>query len=192
MLREHVQPGDHREEMRFDDLAMTSSSPAALIPAPLNYRGFPRSSRSALRSTTSVCHGIPGPKRLRDGDIVNIDVTVIVDGWHGDTSGMLPSGASRAAPSGSSAVTYEALQRGIAAVEPGACPPPGISAPPSSPMPKPSAAASCARSLRHTGSPGLPRPPQHPALRRDRRRRAFEARHAVHHRADDQPRAPRT
>jgi len=56
------------------------------IPAPLNYRGFPKSICTSINHV--VCHGIPGDRRLMDGDIVNIDVTVILDGWHGDTSRM--------------------------------------------------------------------------------------------------------
>src|SRR5919199_1236696 len=56
------------------------------IPAPLNYRGFPKSICTSVNHV--VCHGIPGDRRLAEGDILNIDVTVIVDGWHGDTSRM--------------------------------------------------------------------------------------------------------
>ena len=56
------------------------------IPAPLNYRGFPKSICTSINHV--VCHGIPGDRRLMDGDILNIDVTVILDGWHGDTSRM--------------------------------------------------------------------------------------------------------
>ena len=56
------------------------------IPAPLNYRGFPKSICTSINHV--VCHGIPGDRRLMDGDIINIDVTVILDGWHGDTSRM--------------------------------------------------------------------------------------------------------
>ncbi len=69
------------------------------IPATLNYRGFPRAICTSINHV--VCHGIPNAKPLQDGDIVNIDVTLIVDGWHGDTSRMYPVGDShRAAPSG--------------------------------------------------------------------------------------------
>ena len=88
------------------------------IPAPLNYRGFPKSVCTSLNHV--VCHGIPGERRLMDGDILNIDVTVILDGWHGDTSRMFLVGerigvkAKRLVD-----VTYEAMMRGIAAVRPG-------------------------------------------------------------------------
>lgn len=90
------------------------------VPAPLNYRGFPRSICTSINHV--VCHGIPSEqKKLADGDILNIDVTVILDGWHGDTSRMfllgdkVPVKARRLVE-----VTYEAMMRGIAAVRPGA------------------------------------------------------------------------
>ena len=57
-----------------------------VIPAPLNYKGFPKSICTSINHT--VCHGIPGPKKLKSGDIINIDITVIKDGYHGDTSQM--------------------------------------------------------------------------------------------------------
>src|SRR3989337_2797008 len=60
------------------------------VPAPLNYRGFPRSICTSLNHV--VCHGIPGPRALKEGDILNIDVTLIVDGWHGDSSRMYAVG----------------------------------------------------------------------------------------------------
>jgi methionyl aminopeptidase len=88
-------------------------------PAPLGYRGFPKATCISVNHV--VCHGIPGDKRLLDGDILNIDVTVILDGWYGDTSRMylagdnVPIKARRLVD-----VTHEALMRGIAAVRPGA------------------------------------------------------------------------
>src|SRR5512135_890408 len=60
------------------------------VPAPLGYRGFPKSICTSINHV--VCHGIPGDKRIADGDILNIDVTVILDGWHGDTSRMFTVG----------------------------------------------------------------------------------------------------
>ena len=69
------------------------------IPAPLNYRGFPKAICTSVNHV--VCHGIPNAKPLKEGDIVNIDVTLILDGWHGDTSRMYRRRPrSRAAPSG--------------------------------------------------------------------------------------------
>jgi methionyl aminopeptidase len=88
------------------------------IPAPLNYRGFPRSICTSINHV--VCHGIPGDRRLLEGDILNIDITVILDGWHGDTSRMflvgdkVPLKARRLVD-----LTYEAMMLGIAQVKPG-------------------------------------------------------------------------
>ncbi len=89
------------------------------IPAPLNYRGFPKSICTSVNHV--VCHGIPGDKRLQAGDIMNIDITVILQGWHGDTSRMFHLGdrvgvkARRLID-----VTYEAMMRGISVIRPGA------------------------------------------------------------------------
>ncbi|MBX6322488.1 MAG: type I methionyl aminopeptidase [Rhodospirillaceae bacterium] len=88
------------------------------VPAPLNYRGFPKSICTSINHV--VCHGIPGDKRLQDGDIMNIDVTVILDGWHGDTSRMFGVGRVGVKAQKLMAVTYEAMMRGIAVVRPGA------------------------------------------------------------------------
>jgi len=89
------------------------------IPAPLNYRGFPRSICTSINHV--VCHGIPGDRRLEEGDIINIDITVILDGWHGDTSRMYLVGERIALKARRLVeVTYEAMMRGIAAVKPGA------------------------------------------------------------------------
>lgn len=88
------------------------------IPAPLGYRGFPKSICTSVNHV--VCHGIPDDRGLKNGDIVNIDVTVIVDGWHGDTSrmyyvGEVPTKAKRLIQ-----VTYDAMMLGIEQVKPGA------------------------------------------------------------------------
>ncbi len=91
---------------------------AGAIPAPLNYKGFPKSICTSINHV--VCHGIPSDKRLAEGDILNIDVTVILDGWHGDTSRMYCVGAIRRLPARLIEVTYESLWRGIRAVKPGA------------------------------------------------------------------------
>jgi len=89
------------------------------VPAPLNYRGFPRSICTSVNHV--VCHGIPSEdKVLAEGDILNIDVTVILDGWHGDTSRMYEVGEVRLKARRLIDVTYEAMMRGIAAVKPGA------------------------------------------------------------------------
>lgn len=91
---------------------------AGAIPAPLGYRGFPKSVCTSVNHV--VCHGIPSAQILKNGDIVNIDVTVIVDGWHGDTSrtywvGDVPIKAQRL-----TTVTYDAMMKGIEVIRPGA------------------------------------------------------------------------
>jgi methionyl aminopeptidase len=88
------------------------------LPATLNYRGYTKSCCTSINHV--VCHGIPDDKPLRDGDIVNIDVTYILDGWHGDASRMYPVGEVKRAGIRLLEVTYESLMRGIAAVHPGA------------------------------------------------------------------------
>jgi len=88
------------------------------ISAPLNYRGFPKSICTSVNHV--VCHGIPGPKKLQKGDIINIDVTVILDGWHGDTSRMFAIGKIPLKAQRLIDATYEAMMRGIEVVRPGA------------------------------------------------------------------------
>ena len=88
------------------------------IPAPLNYRGFPRSICTSVNN--QVCHGIPGNKRLKKGDIVNIDITVIKDGFHGDTSKMFLVGEPTVLARRLVDITQQALRVGIAAAGPGA------------------------------------------------------------------------
>ncbi len=87
------------------------------IPAPLNYRGFPKSICTSVNHV--VCHGIPSDKKVRDGDIINIDVTVIVDGWHGDTSRMYYVGDVGIKGKRLIQVTYDAMMLGIEMVRPG-------------------------------------------------------------------------
>ena len=105
---------------RLDTLCHEFILDHAAIPAPLNYRGFPKSICTSVNHV--VCHGIPSnDKRLQNGDVMNLDVTVILDGWHGDTSRMFYVGdrvsllAKRLVE-----VTYESMMRGIAVVKPGA------------------------------------------------------------------------
>lgn len=88
------------------------------VPAPLNYRGFPKSICTSINHV--VCHGIPGDRKLVDGDVLNIDVTVVLDGWHGDTSRMYAAGTPSTRAMRLMDVTYEALVRGVEAVRPGA------------------------------------------------------------------------
>jgi methionyl aminopeptidase len=86
--------------------------------APLGYRGYPKSICTSINHV--VCHGIPGPKKLKDGDIINIDVTVILNGWYGDTSRMFCIGKVGVRGRKLVEVTYEAMMRGIEVVKPGA------------------------------------------------------------------------
>jgi methionyl aminopeptidase len=116
MLVEHVEPGVTTEEL--DDLVFDFAMSHDATPAPLNYRGFPKSICTSVNHV--VCHGIPGPRALKEGDIVNIDVTLIVDGWHGDSSRMYPVGKISRAAERLLEVTHEALMLGIGAVKPGA------------------------------------------------------------------------
>ena len=116
MIAPHVVPGV--TTARIDDLCREFLLDHGGVPAPLFYRGFPKSVCTSVNHV--VCHGIPGDKVLQSGDIVNIDVTVLLDGWHGDTSRMylvgdVPLKARRLVD-----VTYEAMMLGIAAVRPGA------------------------------------------------------------------------
>jgi methionyl aminopeptidase len=89
----------------------------AVVSATIGYKGYKHASCISVNHV--VCHGIPGPKVLMDGDILNIDVTVIVDGWFGDTSRMYVAGGLPRKSERLIEVTYEALMRGIAAVKPG-------------------------------------------------------------------------
>lgn len=88
------------------------------IPAPLNYNGFPKSICTSINQV--VCHGIPSDKKLKDGDIINIDITVIKDGYHGDTSQMFVVGATTPANERLIKVCRECLYIGIDQVKPGA------------------------------------------------------------------------
>ncbi|MFD1326874.1 type I methionyl aminopeptidase [Mycoplana ramosa] len=87
------------------------------LPATLNYRGYTKSCCTSINHV--VCHGIPNDKPLREGDIVNIDITYILDGWHGDSSRMYPVGQIKRAAERLLEVTHECLMRGVAAVKPG-------------------------------------------------------------------------
>ncbi len=111
----HVRPGVTTGEL--DRICHDFIVANHAVPAPLNYRGFPKSICTSINHV--VCHGIPGDKKLQDGDILNIDVTVILDGWHGDTSRMYCVGKVGVKAQKLIDVTYEAMMRGIAAVKPG-------------------------------------------------------------------------
>ncbi|MGE5153306.1 MAG: type I methionyl aminopeptidase [Bdellovibrio bacteriovorus] len=117
MIGPHVQPGVTTDELDAICHEFITRVQKA-IPAPLNYRGFPRSICTSVNH--QVCHGIPGNKRLKRGDIVNIDITVIKDGYHGDTSKMFFVGEPSVLARRLVNVTHEAMFRGIRVVRPGA------------------------------------------------------------------------
>lgn len=111
-----VNPGISTDEINLYVMDLISESGAKS--ATIGYRGYKHA--SCISVNHAVCHGIPGPKRLQDGDILNIDVTVIVDGWHGDTSRMYVAGKPSRKAERLINVTHEALMYGISEVKPGA------------------------------------------------------------------------
>ena len=116
MLVPEVKPGvttAHIDKLAYDYVIAHGATPACL-----GYRGYRHTVCTSINHV--VCHGIPENKPLRDGDVVNIDVTVILDGWHGDTSRMYPVGDVKLKASRLVDITYEAMMRGIAVVKPGA------------------------------------------------------------------------
>jgi methionyl aminopeptidase len=116
LVVDEVKPGVTTEAL--DRFVFEFAMEHGAVPAPLNYRGFPKSICTSLNHV--VCHGIPGARALKEGDILNIDVTLIVDGWHGDSSRMYAVGKVPRAAERLLEVTYNALMRGVAAVSPGA------------------------------------------------------------------------
>jgi len=116
MLIPHVVPGVSTE--RLDTLAREFILDHGALPACLFYKGY--SHTVCISPNHVVCHGIPSDRPLRDGDIANIDVTVIVDGWHGDTSRMYGVGDVSPRARRLIDVTYEGMMRGLAEVKPGA------------------------------------------------------------------------
>ncbi|MCQ8276875.1 type I methionyl aminopeptidase [Acetobacteraceae bacterium KSS8] len=115
MIAPHVRPGVTTGEL--DRLIHEFTLDHGATPATLNYRGYPKSSCISINHV--VCHGIPGERRLQDGDILNIDVTSILNGWFGDTSRMFTAGTVSRKSQVLIDVTYESLMRGLAAVKPG-------------------------------------------------------------------------
>ena len=116
MIEPHVQAGVTTSELdRLCHDYIVNVQRA--IPAPLYYKGFPRSICTSVNH--QVCHGIPGDKQLKKGDIVNIDVTVIKDGWHGDTSRMYFIGPPSIQAKRLVRVSYECMRKGIEMVKPG-------------------------------------------------------------------------
>lgn len=117
MIGEHVGPGVTTADLDsicHDYIVNRQQA----TPAPLDYRGFPKSICTSVNHV--VCHGIPGDRVLRDGDFLNIDITVIKDGFHGDTSRMFFVGKPSVAGARLSEISHEAMRRGIETVRPGA------------------------------------------------------------------------
>ncbi len=116
MVEPHVQAGITTDELNticHDYIVETLNA----IPAPLNYRGFPKSICTSVNNV--VCHGIPGSRMLKNGDIINIDVTVIKDEFHGDTSRMFHVGKTSIKATRLCRVCYECMMVGIELVKPG-------------------------------------------------------------------------
>ena len=122
MLTPHVVAGvttEHIDKLAHDHIVNVQGAvPAPLNYAPPGYTPYPKSICTSINH--QVCHGIPNDRALKNGDIVNIDVTVIKDGWHGDTSRMYIVGEGSIAAKRLCALTYEAMWKGIAMVKPGA------------------------------------------------------------------------
>ena len=115
MITEHVREGITTQAL--DDICHNYIIEHGAIPAPLNYKGFPKSTCISLNHV--VCHGIPGERKLLSGDILNIDVTVILDGWYGDTSRMYYVDIPPIKSQRLIEVTYDCLMFGIEAAKPG-------------------------------------------------------------------------
>ena len=116
MIESHVRPGvttDKLDQICHDYIVNEQKA----IPAPLNYRGFPKSICTSVNHV--ICHGIPGKKKLKEGDIVNIDITVIKDDYHGDTSRMFFVGNPSIRAKRLVETTYECMKKGIEMVNPG-------------------------------------------------------------------------
>jgi methionyl aminopeptidase len=116
MLVPYVKPGVTTQFI--DKLVFDFAMDHGVYPATLHYRGYPRSCCISINEV--VCHGIPSERKLQEGDIANIDITLIVDGWHGDSSRMYPVGSIKPEAKRLIDITYEALMRGVRAVRPGA------------------------------------------------------------------------
>ena len=115
-IGEHIRPGVTTDEINALCHAYIVDRQGN-VPAPPNYKGFPKSVCTSVNHV--VCHGIPGPKKLKDGDLINVDVTVIRDGFHGDTSKMFHVGKPSVLGSRLVDVTHAAMMAGIEMVRPG-------------------------------------------------------------------------
>ena len=116
MIESYVKPGVTTE--RLDQICHDYIISKGATPSPLNYRGFPKSICTSVNE--EICHGIPSDRKLRNGDIVNLDITTYLKGFHGDTSRTFFVGSPRKKAEKLVKVCEEALQRGIEVVKPGA------------------------------------------------------------------------
>lgn len=116
MIGDYVKPGVTTNELNEICHEYIVNAQEA-IPAPLNYRGFPKSICTSVNH--QVCHGIPSNKKLKNGDIINIDITVIKDGYHGDSSMMFVAGTPSVKAKRLIQTTYQAMKVGIDMVKPG-------------------------------------------------------------------------
>lgn len=116
MIEPHIKPGVTTQEL--NDICHEFILSNDAIPAPLNYKGFPRSICTSVND--EICHGIPSERKLRNGDMVNLDITTIVDGWHGDTNKTFFVGNPRKQAQKLREATLTSLQMAIDVVRPGA------------------------------------------------------------------------
>lgn len=116
MIAPYVVPGVTTEAL--DDRILDYIKAKNWVSATIGYKGYEKASCISINHV--VCHGIPGQKKLQDGDILNIDVTVIVDGWYGDTSRMYVAGTKKILGTRLMDITYDAMMAGIQVVKPGA------------------------------------------------------------------------
>ena len=114
-ITDFIEPGISTSKL--NDICHEYQVSRGARPAPLNYKGFPKSVCTSVNHV--VCHGIPGDKVLQDGDIINIDVTPVLNGWHGDTSRMFYVGKPSAKAQILTKITYDCLMIGIETVKPG-------------------------------------------------------------------------
>ncbi len=181
-----VVPGVTTEDL--DRLVFNFALDHGVLPALVDYRGYTKSTCTSINHV--VCHGIPDDKRLREGDIVNIDVTLLVDGWHGDTSrmyavGEIPRKAERLLD-----ITHEAMMRGIAAVRPGATT--GDIGHAIQTFAEAERCSVVRDFCGHGIGQTVPRCAKHPALWHAPGKALLEAWHDLHDRADDQSWPSRT
>lgn len=115
LLTDIVKPGITTKEI--DDFVFNYALKHNVLPATLNYRGYKYSSCTSVNHV--VCHGMPSPKKLNEGDIINIDVTFIQHGWHGDSSRMYPVGKVKPLAKNLMRTTYECLMKSIEVIKPG-------------------------------------------------------------------------